>query len=261
MIEEGSRALVGYTGFVGGNLRRQAHFDDLYNSRNIHKLGGADHSHIVIAAPQAKKWWANQNPQEDWASIEELLAHLSRCSTGRVTLISTIDVLGSVAGLTECDRPDTQALTPYGLHRWRLEQAVVSMFERVLVVRLPGLYGAGLKKNVIYDLMKKNALEVINPRSSYQYYGLNQLWSHIETAWSGMLGLVHLFPEPLMTQELIDRFFPDRIVGTEAAPEAHYDHHTIHGEMFGGSPKYIAAKDTVMENLNAFLKAEADTTR
>ena len=30
-------ALIGYTGFVGGNLQNQRRFDFLYNSKNIEK--------------------------------------------------------------------------------------------------------------------------------------------------------------------------------------------------------------------------------
>lgn len=258
MDERGSQTLIGYTGFVGGNLLRHASFEALYNSANIHQLSGTAHGHMVIAAPQAKKWWANQNPQEDWKAIEGMLDQLARCSAGRVTLISTIDVLGSVAGLTERDPPNTEALTPYGLHRLKLEKAVETLFERVLVVRLPGLFGPGLKKNVIFDLVNRNALEAINPRSSYQYYDLGQLWAHVQTAWMETLELVHLFPEPVTTQELIERFFPNRQVGSDATPETHYDHRTVHGALFGGNDEYIADKDTVIRRIELFLTAQTD---
>ena len=253
MTDAGSSALIGHTGFVGGNLLRQADFDALYNTRNINEIDGTVHSHIVIAAAQAKKWWANQNPQEDWNGIERLLNHLSRCQSKQVTLVSTIDVLGSAAGLTERDPPDAEELTAYGIHRLKLEQEVRSMFEHVLIVRLPGLFGPGLKKNVIFDLLRHNALEHINPRSSYQYYGLDNLWGDIQIALTEKLELVHLFPAPIPTWELLERFFPNCDVGAAAAPEAHYDHRTVYGPLFGGDTKYISDKAAVMGQIGAFI--------
>lgn len=249
-----TRALVGHTGFVGGNLVRQVGFDGLFNSRNIEEIRGKAYSHMVVSAAQAKKWWANQHPQEDWVGIERLLSDLSGCQADRVTLISTIDVLGSAAGLGEQDSPDTEKLTAYGLHRLKLEEAVRSRFRQVLVVRLPGLFGYGLKKNVIFDLLHENTLEQINPRSSYQYYDLHNLWRDIEVAWAHALDRVHLFPEPIQTAELLEAFFPGCDVGEQAAPEAHYDHRTIHGAFFGGDANYVASKDTVMRQLAAFIQ-------
>jgi hypothetical protein len=249
-------ALVGYTGFVGGNLLQQARFDCLYNSQNIQDIRGQSFSHMIVSAAQAKKWWANQNPQEDWEGIERLLENLSNCRADRVTLISTIDVLGSAAGLTERDTPDMDALTAYGLHRWRLEETVQARFEQVLVVRLPGLFGHGLKKNVIYDLLHDNALGQIQPQSSYQYYDLSCLWRDIGTAWAHQLARIHLFPEPVQTAELLQAFFPGRDVGRYAGPEAHYDHRTIHGTLFGGDDRYIASKSEVMRQLGAFIQDE-----
>lgn len=260
MTESGKTALIGHTGFVGGNLVQQAHFDDLYNSRNIDEINGKEYAHIVVTAAQARKWWANQNPQEDWNGIERLLDSLARCQARRVTLISTIDVLGSAAGLNEQDEPAADQMSAYGLHRLKLEQAIRSRFDQVLVVRLPGLFGFGLKKNVIFDLLQHNALGNINPRSSFQYYDLSNLWRHIEVAWSQKLELVHLFPAPIATSELINTFFPGTVVGATAAPEAHYDHRTVHGRLFGGDDQYVSDKATVLQQLDRFIETQRRQT-
>lgn len=251
-----TKALVGFTGFVGGNLAQMTEFNGLYNSQNIGEIRGKSYSHVVISAVQAKKWWANQHPHEDWSAIERLLMDLSYCKAEKVTLISTIDVLGLAAGLSEIDSPDIEKLTSYGLHRLKLEGAVRSQFQTVLVVRLPGLFGSGLKKNVIFDLLHHNALDQINPRSSYQYYDLKSLWSDIQISWTHALELVHLFPEPVQTTELLEAFFPGSEVGANAAPEAHYDHRTVHGPIFGGDERYIANKARVMEQLLSFIQAQ-----
>ena len=46
-------ALIGSTGFVGGNLQRQAAFDDGYHSRNIESLAGKSYDLIVCAGAPA----------------------------------------------------------------------------------------------------------------------------------------------------------------------------------------------------------------
>ena len=44
-------ALIGYTGYVGGNLRAQADFTDFYNTANISELAG---KHYDTSCAQAR---------------------------------------------------------------------------------------------------------------------------------------------------------------------------------------------------------------
>ncbi len=251
------RALIGSTGFVGNNLASQMDFDEYFNSRNIHEIEGQHFSQVTIAAAQAKKWWANINPSEDWAGIEQLLIHLARARFDEAVLISTIDVLHLSGEMDEDSDPDPRQLTAYGKHRLRLERELNSLVENAVILRLPGLFGTGLKKNVIFDLMSENDLHLVNPQSSYQYYDLQRLSGDIQTACSEKLRLVHLFSEPIHTHELITRFFPGAVVGEEASKEAHYDHRTKHGTRFGGDDRYIASKDEVFEQIERFLEAQS----
>ena len=49
-------ALVGHTGFVGGNLLRQTQFDDLYNSSNIGAIAGGQQELIVDSGASIEKF-------------------------------------------------------------------------------------------------------------------------------------------------------------------------------------------------------------
>lgn len=246
-------ALVGHTGFVGGNLRAQHAFGELYNSKNIHEIRGRKLDTLVFAGAQAKKWWANQNPQADRAGIDSALEHLQHVSARRVILISTIDVLPPQPGLTEDFDPSSTENHAYGQNRLHLEIALFRMFESVHVIRLPALFGSGLKKNVIYDLLNDNLLEKINPDSAFQYYDLARLWQDIGLVVAHRIPRIHLFPQPIVTRRIVEAFFPGKQIGAEAGPPAFYDYRTRYSDLFGRSDGYVASADDVMERMGAFI--------
>jgi hypothetical protein len=248
-------ALVGHTGFVGSNLLAQRGFDRLYNSKNMRDIRGARLGLLVFAGAQAKKWWANQNPEADRAGIEDALGHLRHVSAKRVVLISTVDVLPSVDGLTEDFDAASAKTHPYGENRLHLEVALRQTFETVHVIRLPALFGQGLKKNVIYDLLHDNLLDKINPHSAFQYYDLTRLWQDLELVMARGIPLIHLFPQPIATSRIVDECFAGKPIGADPSPAARYDFRTRHDALFGRSDGYVASADDVMQRLRAFVAA------
>ncbi len=251
-------ALVGYTGFVGSNLRSQAPFGSIYNSKNIEEIAGQSFDLLVFAGAQAKKWWANKEPEADWQGIDRALRAMQSVKAEQAVLISTIDAVPPGVGLDEaadCHAVDNHA---YGRNRLALEDAFRVQFGNPLIVRLPGLFGPGLRKNVIYDLLTDNILDKINPASSFQYYDLTRLWDDIQTAQSAGLDLVHLVTEPVATSEIIDAYFPGKRVGWDAAPIGAYDFRTRHGAVFAGAGApsgYIEAKKSVLERMGRFIES------
>jgi len=147
------RALVGHSGFVGTNLKRSAEFDALFNSRNIGEIRGCVFDTVVCAAAPANMWVANNNPEGDLVTIRCLLDHLRSARIGRLVLVSTIAVLDDAsAGYNEINaRYETNKA--YGRNRRWFEEQVAASFEKVHVLRLPALYGEGIKKNFIFDLL------------------------------------------------------------------------------------------------------------
>lgn len=250
-------ALIGFTGFVGSNLAKQYSFDAQFNSSNIEQIAGRSLDLLVFAGAQSKKWWANANPEADWNGIKKAIVPLSSTSAARAVLISTIDVLPPTA-LHADEGFDCRQVTQigYGYNRIRLEEAFRAIFANALVVRLPALFGPGLKKNVVYDLIHNNTLEKINGLSTFQYYDVARLWSDIDVVMRERLPIVHLFTEPIRTQEIIDRFFPNTEFGCNPAPAAHYDYRTRYGRLFGGGDRYIEDERSVLARLSAFVAIE-----
>lgn len=249
-------ALIGHTGFVGSNLRRQRDFSHLFNSTTIGGIDGRGFDDVVCAGVSAVKWWANQNPAEDRLRIEGLMRHLETIQVCHFTLISTIDVYDPPFGVTERDAPVLEGLHAYGSNRALLERFVASQFASYQIVRLPALFGIGLKKNAIYDLMHDNRIALINPASSFQWYPLDRIAADLELARRHSLQWLNLATEPLGMEEIRSRFFAASRIGAEAAAEAHYDMRTVHDAVLGGANGYIMNKAGVLDAIGRFVDDE-----
>jgi hypothetical protein len=248
-------ALIGYTGFVGSNLSKQYNFTDFYNSKNFHEMEGQEYGLVVCAGVSAVKWMANKEPEKDLASIKTLENVLTTIKVKQFILISTIDVYAVTQGKDEgfdCASIQNHA---YGTHRLAFESFCTERFDDCTIVRLPGLFGYGLKKNVIYDLLNDNCLEMINTNSSYQYYYLKYLWKDIQNAVENNIKLINLFTEPVPTQDIFSTFFPEKKIGQEAVPEGHYDLRTKHAGNWNNSEKYIYTKNEMMQQLSEFIES------
>jgi hypothetical protein len=251
--EEMKTALIGHTGFVGSNLARQHAFTDTFNRANIASIAGQEFDLIVCSGISAVKWWANQNPEADWAGIEALLKPLSQARARKFVLISTVDVYPLPLQVDESTPLDGVENHAYGRHRYRAECLLRERFADTQVVRLPGLFGEGLKKNVIFDLLNDNQLENIQPESSFQYYSLHRIWSDLERVMATKLPLVNFAAEPVRTTEIIERFFPGKSVGQKAGPAGRYDMHSRHAAHWGRSGPYLFGKEEIFGALAQLL--------
>jgi hypothetical protein len=251
-----STAIIGHTGFVGGNLCQQRSFDLFFNSKNFMKMKGLALDEIVCSGISATKWMANREPEEDLRRINELQDVLKTVKARRFILISTVDVYPVLTRADEDYDCHSASNHPYGTHRLTFEDFVRSTFEDVFVFRLCGLFGPKLKKNIIFDLLNDNCLEMINPKSSFQYADLRTLWQDMEQAIACDLRLVNMFNEPIPTTTILERFFPDKAVGSNPSPEVHYDLKTKHAAILGGSKGYLRDAESILDCLDSFLSTQ-----
>jgi len=248
-------ALIGYTGFVGSNLARQQTFDATFNSSNIEQIAGRYFDLIVCAGAPAEKWKANADPTLDNERIGRLLRALGQTETQKLVLISTVDVFLNPVDVDEESPVPMTGLHPYGRHRRQLEELVSARFD-AHVIRLPGLYGKGLKKNVIYDFLNDNEVHKIDSRGLFQFYDLDRLSRDITTAIDEKLPLVHLPTEPVSVADVVRAAF-DREFTNEVAPTpARYDVQTRYANLFGGSGRYVENRTTELAGITAFVAAE-----
>jgi nucleoside-diphosphate-sugar epimerase len=252
------RALIGHTGFVGSNLLQQCRFDDNYHSANIEDIRGREYDLIVCAGAPAAKWKANQDPAADRACIERLCAALRQTAAREFVLISTIDVYGCTEGADEDVAP--RGATPYGQHRLQLEQFALDHFA-TRIIRLPALFGPGLKKNAIFDLLHGNQLEKIDSRGAFQFYDVLRLWLDIETARHAGLSLVHFATEPASIAEVAREAFGFAFDNQVSAVLARYDFRSKHAGLYGGSSGYLMNRAAVLSALAHFVATERTLKR
>jgi NAD-dependent epimerase/dehydratase family protein len=248
-------ALIGHTGFVGSNLASQHKFSALFNSKNIQEMRGGTFDSVVCAGVQAKKWLANQKPEADWAAIQKLLSILGAIQTRKFILISTVDVYSKPFHVTE-ETPVIGENHAYGKHRYAVEEFVREHFPSSLVLRLPGLFGHGLQKNVIFDLLNSNCLEQINPEGVFQYYSLDHLWNDIQRALTANLSLLNIATEPIKTEDIIQDYFPQQRerVGPSKPFTVNYDMHTKYGNLWNSSSEnYLYNRQTVFREIGGFV--------
>ena len=146
-------ALVGYTGFVGSNLLLQHEFDRVYNSSNIMEAFRTNPDLCVYAGIRAEKFLANNAPKTDRAAIESAIENIKNINPKRLVLISTIDVFSAPFDCDENTSVVTEDLHAYGYNRYQLERWCAGNVGNCHILRLPGLFGKGIKKNFIYDLI------------------------------------------------------------------------------------------------------------
>lgn len=249
-------ALIGHTGFVGGNLAAQRPFDSFYNSKNIEDIAGRSFDLLVVSAMPAAMWIANKDPAADRAVLDRLVGCLRQVQAAQVVIMSTVAVYPNPIGVDEDSPIDETKQTPYGRHRLMLEQLAAGQFSNVLAVRLPGLFGPGLKKNALYDLLRNNELHKVNAAAIYQFYNLDRLWADISTALGAGIKVVNFGTEPISVRDVAREVFDLDFTNDPGTPPARFDMRSRHAALFGGSDGYLYDRRQVIEELRTFVERE-----
>ncbi len=174
-------ALVGYTGFVGSNIAKKADPDGLYNSKNIGEAFGTRPDILIYAGLSAEKFIAAKFPEKDLEAVNEAFDNIRKIEAKKTVLISTVEVYRDPFMVTEDD--GAEGKDAYGINRALLEEKVRTQIKDHLIIRLPGLFGKGIKKNFIYDyinyipsLLSESKFEELSKREPLlkENYRLNE---------------------------------------------------------------------------------------
>lgn len=191
------KILVGYSGFVGSNLRHTMNFDRLYNSKNINDAFGIDPDLCVYSGVKSQKFLANKNPNEDLDHILEAIENIKKINPRKLILISTIDVVNGNPNAYEDFEINKDYLEPYGKHRRILEEWVVANIKDYHIVRLPALYGKNLKKNFIFDIMNP----IPSVLSNKVFFKLSERYPIVRISYKTNTDLFYYLKENLNASE------------------------------------------------------------
>jgi hypothetical protein len=247
-------AIVGYSGFVGSNLLQFYKFDCFYNSSNFHEAKNKEFDTLFFSGVPAVKWYANKNPEEDFNTLNKIQNILITIKAKKIILISTIDVY-EISDLQQNEDYSCNFMNNhiYGKHRYLFEQFVKSHFTDYHIIRLPALFGKGLKKNVIYDLIHNHQIENIEKNTKFQWYDLNWLKQDIDVVINNNIQVCNLFTEPVDTLDILKLFdYPLNKYKTQSTMT--YDLTTKFSSLFNSSvQRYIRDKHSVLTSIQTYL--------
>lgn len=249
-------ALIGYTGFVGSNILRQFKFNDLYNSKNISEIENKKYDLIISAGISAIKWLANQKPEEDLYNIKKLLNYLTKVKANYFILISTVDVYPFPKNVDEDTPIEIDKAEPYGKNRFYAEEFIKKNFSNHSIVRLPGLFGEGLKKNFIFDIIHNQYDSFVNSESVFQFYNLNNIGKDLKIVLENKIPLVNFATEPISVQELSLFVLGKQINGNKEIKPVFYDMRTKYAKFFGKEGNYLYSKRTLLIEIKNFINQE-----
>ena len=242
--------MIGSTGFVGGHLAQSFGFQRLVHRSDIDTVAGLTTDLLVCAGLPADKWRANLDPSADWANLKRLAKVIATVRAERAVLISTVDVYQPPVQVDERHAPAFDGVGAYGTHRAWFESFFQSRFGSALIIRLPGLFAANVKKNLVHDLIhgKSDQWTKVNANSTFQFFDVSKTWSIIEYAWQLDLLLLNVATEPVAAHEVAKLF------GVQLAGQGDvvtYDMHSIHARSFGGRDAYLVTRQEVLDGIAA----------
>jgi len=249
-----NNAIFGYSGLVGKHLIQHFYCNHFYNSKNIDDSVNSIFDIMLISCVPAIKWLANKYPEKDTQIIENLKAIFKTIKASNVILISTIDIYDNINNKSnETSKIDFANNNTYGKNRYLFEMFIKEQFSNVLILRLPALFGNGLKKNIIYDLLYNNNVNNIYINSHFQWYNLDWLNEDIELCLKNKITECNLFTEPLETNKIIE-LFPEYNYNNNPSVPFKYDTTTMNHRYFpSGNNGYIRNNQIVYQSLKQFI--------
>jgi|TARA_B100002003_G_C14150811_1_gene553481 nucleoside-diphosphate-sugar epimerase len=251
LINKKKNALIGYTGFIGSNLKNDFVFDDLYNSKNIGDIENREYEIVMSCANSSAIWKVNKKPEEDLQNMMEFIKHVKTVKVKKFILISSIEVYENAVDVNEDSDFGKLDSYPYGKHRLFLESFVKTHFPDHLIIRLPITYGNNFKKNVIYDALNNKNLDKVNINASLQFYHVKNLMKDITLALINNIKELNVATEPIVVKDLYKEVFGLDLKNPPGG-KRRYDMKTKYASFFGKNKDYAYNKIEVLNELKLF---------
>src|SRR3989344_1866754 len=159
--------VLGGAGMLGSDLVRylgETQTVFAIDRHNYADFRGRHFDVIVNANGNSKRFWADQNPAQDFEfSTASVVQSCFDFKFGTYIYISSPDVYadpGSPSATREQESVDPQQLSPYGFHKRLAEEVERHYAADFVILRSAALLGAKLAKGIVYDILQGNALYV-----------------------------------------------------------------------------------------------------
>lgn len=243
--------LIGSSGLIGQNLQKERNFQYLINSKNLESIKYKNIDFVICAAPSAVKWKINMDRTEDLYNVNIIVDTLSTINCKKIVLCSTVDVYGYEInyGLNEDNKPNYENNHNYGKNRILLEDNLLNIFgEKLTIIRLSGLFGPFLKKNILFDIKNNNIdmLSNINFKSALQWYNLKNIYNDISNHLDKKI--INLVNEPIKNEEII-KYSNLKINNNQDAQISEYNIKTKYS-----NSGYFNNKENIILEIDNYLK-------
>jgi nucleoside-diphosphate-sugar epimerase len=156
-------AIIGSKGFVGKalcrNIKKYNYEVFEITRENSDKYKSLEYDILINTAMPSKRFWSLNNPIEDVnATIVKTAELLYEWNYKKFIQISSFS-------------SKMQIDIPYGAHK-RAAEVLVENKKNTLIVRLGALYGEGLDKSALFDLIQHNKIYV-DINSEYNYIDID----------------------------------------------------------------------------------------
>jgi hypothetical protein len=114
------------------------------------------------------------------------------------------------------------------------------------------MFGPGLKKNLVFDLIHQPEARFAHEASTFQFYDVRDLWGHVLLARDAGLSVVNLATEPVSSAQVARECFGVEY-RCDDRPEVAYDLRTAHApELAGREGPYLRSADEVLAGIRAW---------
>ena len=151
MISMQKIGIIGAKGFLGSAICKKSKdfdFNIIEITRENYEKNKSENFNILInTATPSKKYWASKNPYDDFNQTVKLTADITyNWNYKKLIQISSISV------------NDLASKHPYALNKKAAE--IITNYKTSMIIRLSSLYGVGLTKGPLYDLLSSQKIFV-----------------------------------------------------------------------------------------------------
>jgi hypothetical protein len=194
--------ILGANGFIGSHL--VSVFPDAVRITRESSLIRGKIETLFIAAPTSRKYQVNRFPSEDLVDVNNILKLIQSSNrVENIVLVSTIDVYSNLESSSEIS--ECKSELSYGGNRHFLETQLSSLGSNLKICRTGGLFGTGIKKNLMYDLVNRRTefLMNYNMESTYQWLPVDFFIKELLEFSCSDLSLKNIVGEPISVKAVV----------------------------------------------------------